>query len=272
MNSSQMRRRDVSAFPTESPAVVAIVGGVDPSAAAGLGRDLLTASDLGAVVRVVGTAWTEQSAAGVRSVEARSADAVERAVRIAVRAPLPGAVKIGMVPGPAVADALVRGLEGYPGPVVVDPVLAASSGGALWQGPLEALWPILRRAMLVTPNAPEAAALIGRPVETVADARAAAEALRAAGIAAVLVKGGHLEEDAGGMVTDLLVTADGEHRFTHPRSAGPSPRGTGCALSTAIAVGLASGQPLAAAVDRAAEWLAARIASAIESDGAKRLS
>ena len=108
------------------------------------------------------------------------------------------AVKVGMVPEPAVADALVRGLEGYAGPVVVDPVLAASSGGALWQGPLEALWPVLRRATLVTPNAPEAAALTGRPVETLADARAAAAALRAAGIAAVLIKGGHLGETADG--------------------------------------------------------------------------
>ena len=138
-------------------------------------------------------------------------------MRIAVRAPAPGAVKIGMVPGPAVAEALVRGLEGYAGPVVVDPVLAASSGGALWQGPLEALWPILRRATLVTPNAPEAAALSGRPVETLDDARAAAAALRAAGIAAVLVKGGHLGETADGTITDVLVTAEGERLFTRQR-------------------------------------------------------
>jgi hydroxymethylpyrimidine/phosphomethylpyrimidine kinase len=271
MNSSQMRRGDNSASAPTSPVVVT-VGGVDPSAAAGLGRDLLTASDLGAVARLVGTAWTEQSASSVRSVEARNAEAVEQAVRIALRVPAPGAVKIGMVPGPAVAEALVRGLEGYAGPVVVDPVLAASSGGALWQGPLEALWPILRRATLVTPNAPEAAALSGRRIETLDDARAAAAALRAAGIAAVLVKGGHLGETADGTITDLLVTGDGERQFVHQRSAGPSPRGTGCALSTAIAVELASGQPLAAAIERATEWLAARIAGAIERDGARRLS
>ncbi len=170
------------------------------------------------------------------------------------------------------ADALVRGLEGYSGPVVVDPVLAASSGGALWQGPLEALWPILRRAALVTPNAPEAAALTGRRIETVADARAAAAALRTAGIAAVLIKGGHLEKSADGTVTDLLVTTAGEQAFTRPRSAGPCPRGTGCALATAIAVGLAAGQPLAAAVEGATGWLAERIARAVERDGATRLS
>lgn len=252
--------------------MVVTAGGVDPSAAAGIGRDLLTASDLGAVARLVGTAWTEQSASGVRSVEPRSADAVEQAVRTALRAPVPGAVKIGMIPNPGVADALVRGLEGYAGPVVIDPVLAASSGGALWQGPLEALWPILRRATLVTPNAPEAAALVGRPVETLADARAAVAAMRVAGIAAVLIKGGHLAASAEGTVTDLLVTAEGERRFARPRIAGPSPRGTGCALSTAIAIELAAEQPLYAAIERATQWLAARIASAVERDGARRLS
>jgi len=270
MNSSQMRRGDNSAPATPTPVVVT-VGGIDPSAAAGLGRDLLTASDLGAVVRLVGTCWTEQSASGVRSVEARSAEAVEQAARIAIRAPAPGAVKVGMVPGPAVAAALVRGLEGYDGPVVVDPVLASSSGGALWQGPLEALWPLLRRATLVTPNAPEAAALSGRRIETLDDARAAAATLRAAGIAAVLVKGGHLRETPDGTVTDLLASAEGERLFTRVRRPGPSPRGTGCALSTAIAVELASGRPLDLAIERASEWLAARIAGAVERDGALRL-
>jgi hydroxymethylpyrimidine/phosphomethylpyrimidine kinase len=275
MNSSQMRRGDNSSPAREVVVrypVVVTVGGVDPSGAAGLGRDLLTASDLGAVARLVGTAWTEQSAGGVRSVEARSAEAVEQAVRIALRAPAPGAVKIGMVPGPDVAAALVRGLEGYEGPVVFDPVLAASSGGALWHGPLEALRPLLGRATLVTPNAPEAATLSGQPIETLDDARAAATALRAAGLAAVLIKGGHLREPPDGTITDLLVTADGEQAFTRPRSSGPSPRGTGCALSTAIAVELASGRPLAAAIERATAWLGERIAGAVERDGARRLS
>src|SRR5437868_15124461 len=94
MNSSQMRSGDNSAPAREVVLrcpVVVTVGGVDPSGAAGLGRDLLTACDLGAVARLVGTAWTEQSAEGVRSIEAGSAGAVEQAVRIALRAPAPRA-------------------------------------------------------------------------------------------------------------------------------------------------------------------------------------
>jgi hydroxymethylpyrimidine/phosphomethylpyrimidine kinase len=209
-------------------------------------------------------------------VEPRAAGAVEEAVRWALRAPAPGAVKIGMVPDPAVAAAIARGLEGFAGAVVVDPVLAASSGGALWQGPLEPLVALLRRATLATPNTPEAAALSGHPVETLADAGRAAAELYASGIAAVLVKGGHLpagDGDGGDrVVTDILASAAGERRYVHARHPGPSPRGTGCALATAIAVELGAGRDLETAIERATTWLAARIAAAFESDGARRLS
>jgi hydroxymethylpyrimidine/phosphomethylpyrimidine kinase len=274
MNSSQMRRRLADGSNVNSDAaapVVVVMGGVDPSAAAGLGRDLLTARALGAAVRLVGTAWTEQSDRGVRSIEARDPSAVERAVEWAIRAPAPGAVKIGMIPNPAVASAILRGLEAFPGPVVLDPVLAASSGGALWQGPLEALAPLLRRATLITPNAPEAAALAGQAVATLVDVSQAAATLRARGIPAVLVKGGHLGGGDGDPVTDVLATAAGERRYARPRAPGPSPRGTGCALATAIAVELASGRSLEDAIERATAWLAARIAGAFDLDGARRL-
>jgi hydroxymethylpyrimidine kinase/phosphomethylpyrimidine kinase len=281
MNSSQMRRRsedpsgggDGDRRPVVVPVIVTI-GGVDPSAAAGLGRDLLTAAELGAMVRWVGTAWTEQSRGGVRSVEARAAEAVEDAVRWAIRPPAPGAVKIGMVPGPAVAAAILRGLEDFTGAVVVDPVLAASSGGALWQGPLEPLVALLRRATLATPNTPEAMTLSGRSIATLADACRVAAELRATGIAAVLVKGGHLPPGEGGAdrVTDVLVSAAGERRYARPRHPGPSPRGTGCALATAVAVELAAGRTLEEAIERATAWLAMRIAGAFEADGARRLS
>jgi hydroxymethylpyrimidine kinase/phosphomethylpyrimidine kinase len=111
---------------------------------------------------------------------------------------------------------------------------------------------------LLTPNLGEAAWLLDRSVRTESDARASARALRALGIGAVLVKGGHLEGDA----TDVLLSPAGESLFSSPRIAGPSPRGTGCALATAIAVELARGEPLECAVASAKTWLTGQIASA----------
>jgi hydroxymethylpyrimidine/phosphomethylpyrimidine kinase len=256
MNASQMRSG------TTGHIIVAI-GGIDPGAGAGLGRDLLTVTALGAAVRMVGTAWTVQSAEGVRAVEARSPAGLEDALRWALRPPLPGAVKVGMVPGPEHATAVVRALAGFGGPIVVVPVLAASSGGALWEGPLDAVLSLLRRATVATPNAPEAARLLGRAdraITTPADMAVAAADLHRAGVTAVLVKGGHVgsDPDAADTITDVLVT-------------GPSPRGTGCALSSAIAVELARGRDLEDAIESATAWLAQQIARAVDVDGERRL-
>ena len=247
------------------PGTVIVVGGLDPSGGAGLLRDVATARSLGAPVVAIGTAWTEQ-ADGIHRVEPRAPAAVREALARALGAG-GAAVKIGMAVGPATAAALVGGLADFSGPVVVDPVLASSRGGTLWAGTPADLLPLLRRATLVTPNGPEAAALVGR---TIADTEGAVVAGRAliegAGLRAVLVKGGHLGDDPA-EVTDLLVTAAGTLRFAHRRVGGPSPRGTGCALATAIAVELASEAPLERACDCAIRWLAGAIASAARTQG-----
>ena len=241
------------------PVLVVVVGGIDPSGGAGLLRDVASAAARGARAHAVGTAWTEQGN-GMHRVEPRDPGAVREALRWAIAGLRPAAVKIGMAVGPATAAALVDGLAGYDGPVVVDPVLATSRGGPLWAGPPAELLPLLRRATLVTPNAPEAAALAGTPVSTIAEAEAAGRALVAtAGLRAVLVKGGHVGDDGDPDVTDVLVTARGVDRFSRARVPGPSSRGTGCRLATAIAVGLGRGAALPAAVADAAAYLAAEI-------------
>jgi hydroxymethylpyrimidine/phosphomethylpyrimidine kinase len=130
--------------------------------------------------------------------------------------------------------------------------------------------PLLRRAALATPNAGEAGALAGRPVRDLAGAEAAGASLRAQGVAAVLVKGGHLGEPSDA-VTDVLLSAAGVRRLTHPRLPGPSPRGTGCALATAVAVGLGRGQSLEAAVESAIAWLVQAIAAATDVGGERHL-
>jgi hydroxymethylpyrimidine/phosphomethylpyrimidine kinase len=158
-----------------------------------------------------------------------------------------------------IAAAIVAGLKAWPGPVVFDPVLRASGGGSLFEGTPADLLPLMRRATLLTPNLAEAAWLTGLAVETLAQARHSAQTLASDGPAGVLVKGGHL----GGPATDVLRSAAGERLFEVTRLPGKSPRGTGCALATAIAVGLARGQPLEQAVEAAKVWLTGRIQSAV---------
>lgn len=237
-----------------------MVGGLDPGGGAGILRDALTAAALGASAHAVGTGWTQQGA-GVHQVEARAPEAVEQALRQAIAAGGVAAVKVGMAVGPATVQAILAGLAGYRGPVVVDPVLATSRGGALWAGPPDGLLPLLRRATLVTPNASEAAALANQPVATVEDAESAAQGLVARQrLAAVLVKGGHLAGE--GPITDILVTPAAVNRLTHDRVPGPSPRGTGCALATAAAIALGQGQSLPSAIRWATRWLQNAITTA----------
>lgn len=267
------------------PLLVAI-GGFDPSGGAGVVRDFLTARTFGAAVRLIPTAWTEQGAGGVQGIESRPPAALAAAIKDALRGAAeatarcppstqvgtgatPGgqpatagiAIKIGMLPDEAAVAAVMQALGDFAGPVILDPVLAASSGGALFRGDVGALVALGARATLVTPNAPEAAALTGLPVANLAEAIAAGIALGSRGIAAVLVKGGHL--DGGGEAVDVLVRAGRAHQFRLPRVNAPVVRGTGCALATAISVGLARGLPLEQAVTDAKLWLADALTRAV---------
>jgi hydroxymethylpyrimidine/phosphomethylpyrimidine kinase len=247
---------------------ILLIGGVDPGGGAGLVRDVLTATARGARPTAVGTAWADQGPHHHR-VEARAPEFLADAVRQQVAAG-PGAVKVGMIPDVPGAEAIITGLAGYEGPVVVDPVLASSRGRELFRGAPADLLALCGRATLVTPNAAEAAALTGRRVADLEDAAAAARALGALGCGAVLVKGGHLggpDEPA----TDTLLEGGRLHRFAHPRVAGGDVRGTGCALATAIAVELARGRRIVDAVEVATAWLARAIAAAVDVSAERHL-
>jgi hydroxymethylpyrimidine/phosphomethylpyrimidine kinase len=228
---------------------VLVVAGLDPSGGAGLAADLEALREVGCRGLPVAAALTAQGPRGARSFApvrpALLLAQLDALLDGAGPAALPGAVKTGMLGTGANAAALARRISEAPlsrRPLVVDPVLAASSGLSLLRArdPARALAPLLARATLVTPNLPELAILSGRPVE---GDEAAVAAARALGCRAVLVKGGHRE----GAPVDLLVTAAGVVRLPGRRRPGKA-RGTGCRLASAAAGLLARGEGLEDAV------------------------
>lgn len=230
---------------------ILVVAGLDPSGGAGLVADLEAARAAGADAWLVAAAVTAQGQGGARGWEAVPPPMLlaqlDALVLGRVRA---GAVKTGMIGTVENARALAARLAEAPlarTPLVVDPVLAATSGAALFDpggAPLADAWaPLLARARLVTPNLPELARLAGREL---GDDDGAVRAARALGARAVLVKGGHRP----GAPVDLLVEGRRVTRLEGRRRRGTA-RGTGCRLASAIAALLARGAPLEEAVRRA---------------------
>jgi hydroxymethylpyrimidine/phosphomethylpyrimidine kinase len=144
---------------------------------------------------------------------------------------------------------LVDALANVTAPIVVDPVFYATDGGDLG-ATAAGLIALLQRATIVTPNRSEAVVLAGEHDDEDALVSTVAEGL---GAAAVLLKGGHARSPA--VVTDRLWCEGRISRFTRPRLPGPDPRGTGCALATALACALAEGKGLVDAATEAIGWL-----------------
>jgi len=248
--------------------VVLTIAGSDPSGGAGIQADLKTFQQFRVYGAAVITALTVQNTRGVRAVHPVAPDVVIDQLD-AVTDDLPlAAAKIGLVPTPAVAEALAARLgRGALPNLVLDPVLVAGSGDALGAaGTAAALRALLPHATLVTPNLAEAAALTGHPVRDVDEMIAAGRELVALGSAAALVKGGHLP----GPPVDVLVTRDGVHRLAGTRVAVSRTHGTGCTLSAAIAAGLGAAMDLLPAVERAVAYVRAGLAAAPALGGGAR--
>jgi hydroxymethylpyrimidine/phosphomethylpyrimidine kinase len=230
---------------------VLVVAGLDPTGGAGLVADLEALRAVGARGWAVASALTAQGPKGARGFEPTTeAFLLAQIDALLAGRERPGAVKTGMLGTAALARALAARLAERPlgrVPLVLDPVLAASSGAPLLDvaggAPADAIGPLLARARLVTPNLPELALLAGADVSTDAGAIAAARSLPAR---AVLVKGGH----RAGAPVDLLVEGRRVVRLAGRRRPGTA-RGTGCRLASAIAGRLAQGDSLEEAVRRA---------------------
>jgi len=231
---------------------VLVIAGTDSSGGAGLTLDAATLAHFGVEARCAVTAVTAQTDAAVSAVAVLPPELVRAQITSALADGGVGAIKIGMLATRATVVAVAGAVPPRAVlPLVLDPIWAATSGGELLdRGGREALRELLLpRATLLTPNIPEAAALLERaPAVSDEEIVAQARALCELGAAAVLVKGGHA---TGAAATDWLVLADGRTRsFTTPRL-GAQRRGTGCALSSAIAAGLAARLTLEGACERA---------------------
>lgn len=244
---------------------ILFVGGLDSGGGAGILRDTATAAGLGAASAAALTAVTAQSDASVRAMRLIPPDLVAAQIAAACEGSdgdgTIGAVKIGMLGNAAIVQAVAAALPDLP--LVLDPVLAASSGRRLLdeEGVEAMLSALAPRTALLTPNLPELAALgrhLGLGPAAAEDAIVAA--LRGRGVGAVLVKGGHA--DGGAICEDRL----------HPNAgppivlAGPRIdvrlRGTGCRLASAIAVHLAQGAALETAVRAARDLVAQQLRAA----------
>jgi hydroxymethylpyrimidine/phosphomethylpyrimidine kinase len=239
------------------------IAGSDSSGGAGIQADLKTFAAFGVYGASVITALTAQNTAGVSAIHQVPADFVTAQIDAVFGDLDVKAVKIGMVAQLATIDAIVAGLTRWsPGHVVLDPVMVATSGDRLLAADAVAALrtKLIPRASLITPNLPEAAALLN---ESVAESEAAIESqgkrLLAMGCPAVLIKGGHGQGSAS---IDYLVRDTGTIALSAPRIATKNTHGTGCSLSSAIAAGLGKGEDLETAVRHAKAWVSAAIAAA----------
>lgn len=239
------------------------IAGSDSSGGAGIQADLKSFAALGVYGASVITALTAQNTRGVTGIHQVPADFVTAQIDAVFGDLAVGAVKIGMVADLAVIDAIAAGLQKWsPKHIVLDPVMVATSGDRLLAA--EAVDALRKKliplASLITPNMPEAAALLDEPV---AADEAAIESqgrrLLAMGCPAVLIKGGHGQ---GAESIDYLVTGSGAIALAAPRIATRNTHGTGCSLSSAVAAGLAKGEDLETAVRNAKAWVSAAIAAA----------
>jgi hydroxymethylpyrimidine/phosphomethylpyrimidine kinase len=229
---------------------VLILAGSDSGGGAGVQADIKTVTALGGYAATAITAVTVQNTLGVTGVHPIPLAVVEAQARAVLDDIGADALKTGMLGSAAVVEVVAGILEASAVPAVVDPVMVAKGGAALLEDAALAAVKALMvpRAALLTPNAPEAAALTGLVVETTDDLRRAGDVLLAQGAAAVLMKGGHV---AGERVIDVLMTPDGECVFEGPRLETRHTHGTGCTLASACAAGIAQGLPLTDAVARA---------------------
>jgi len=244
-------------------AIALTIAGSDSSAGAGIQADLKTFAALGVYGASVITALTAQNTQGVNAIHNVPPDFIVAQIDAVFSDLDIATVKIGMLSRVAAIEAVARGLTRHKAKcIVLDPVMVATSGDKLLApdtvGALRRL--LIPRALIVTPNLPEAAALSGASVaRNEKEMEAQARGILELGARNVLIKGGHGEGDDS---VDLLIGQGELVRLSAKRIATKNTHGTGCTLSSAIAAELAKGADLITAVQQAKAYVTAAIAAA----------
>lgn len=244
--------------------VVLTIAGSDSSCGAGAQADLKTFGSLGCHGLTAITCIVAEIPGKVRSIQAVNPEIVRDQLEVMLAAYPVAAIKTGMLfstPIIRVVASVLGKMKNRP-PLVIDPVMVASSGDPLLKpGAIAAYRKLLfPMATLITPNLDELGILTGLQPTSVPGMLAAGKCLTAATGASVLLKGGHLR---GSTATDLLLSPDWEeHSYTAPFVRGVETHGTGCTYSAAIAAGLAKGLPLPKAVGEAKKFITRAIKGA----------
>jgi hydroxymethylpyrimidine/phosphomethylpyrimidine kinase len=249
----------------EASPVVLTVAGFDPSSGAGVTADIKTIAAHGCYGVSCITALTVQSTRGVRRVEPVKPELITETLKELTSDVDIAAVHVGMLGSGKVAEAVAGFLAAGKLPnIVVDPVLASSSGADLVDkaGIRTIITKLLPLAAIVTPNVEEAGVLTGLSVTNVEEMRQAAGKLHEMGASAVAVTGGDLEK-AIDLLSFLRNKQIEQEVFKSERQDSTSTHGTGCAFATAIACHLALGRGLPEAVLLAKAYVAAAIANAV---------
>ena len=217
--------------------LVLVVAGSDSGGGAGIQADIKSIQAQGAYASTAIAALTAQNTLGVQDIFPVPPGFIVAQINSILSDIGTHICKTGMLASRPVIEAVAERLDGLP--IVVDPVMVATSGDKLLQDEaVSALSDLLvNRAFVVTPNLPEASLLVRRDVDTLDDMKRAADTLMEGGAHAALIKGGH---GSGSVVTDLLALQSGFEVFEHERLETPNTHGTGCTLASALSGQLAN--------------------------------
>jgi len=254
--------REPDLVPVEERPSVLLIGGVDPSGGAGITLDAAVVHEAGLHPLVVVTSVAVQNTAKLAARHDLPAEQVVEQLQVLAEEFRLGAVKIGMLGRVETVEQVATWLAERPRlPMVLDPVLSTSSGGALGESGLDRalIRHLVPRARVVTPNVWEASLLTGREIASRDDVPPAARALRDLGATWALIKGGHLR---GAVADDYLSGPDAEEWLVGEWLDVGNVRGTGCALASSLACELARGESVPDAARMAKRYVRHGLAGA----------